>query len=142
VANVDHINAVSTGIIINPCALPMFQDERYKKRPRGQEPVRPGDLRKPDPGPKSGPEANGGVVSASRKQFTDTFLTGRIAHHNLKDQDSREELIKYANKVSANQFTGKAYAQSGVNVLAEKTLEQEKDDAEKEEKRKIGLGLQ
>lgn len=142
-ANVDAAAAVATGIIINPCALPMYQDERYKKRPRGEEPVRPGELRKPEAGPKGGlAGAMAPVVPASRKHFTETYLAGRIAHHNLKDQDSRDELIKYADKVSNNQYTGAAYANSGKQVLATKTLEQEKDDAEKEEKKKIGLGLQ
>eukprot|EP00615_Pteridomonas_danica_P010492 CAMPEP_0114369954 /NCGR_PEP_ID=MMETSP0101-20121206/32095_1 /TAXON_ID=38822 ORGANISM="Pteridomonas danica, Strain PT" /NCGR_SAMPLE_ID=MMETSP0101 /ASSEMBLY_ACC=CAM_ASM_000211 /LENGTH=656 /DNA_ID=CAMNT_0001521137 /DNA_START=116 /DNA_END=2086 /DNA_ORIENTATION=- len=141
-AKVDSGMAVGD-VIINPCALPMYQDENYRKRPRGEDPVRPGDLRRPDKGPTSGPEAASTAIPPSRKQFQEQYLNGRIKKHNLRDQDSRDELIKYADKVKDSQYTGNAYAHNkGYDKLATKTLEQEKDDAEKEEKRKIGLGIQ
>jgi hypothetical protein len=135
--------AVNPDSILNPHALPMFRDERFMKRRRGEEEKRPGDLRKPD-FPANGPDRGLETMSAARKSFTETYLEGRIARSNLKDQNSREELIKYQAKIGAKSiYEGNAYAHNkGAARLAEKTLEQEKEEAEIEEKTKIrGMGV-
>jgi WD40 repeat protein len=132
--------AVDEGSIINPNALPMYRDERFKKRRRGDE-KRPGELRKPD-FPTNGPARGLEKVSAARKAFTHTYLEGRIARSNLKDQDSRAELIKYNKKSASSMFEGNAYAHNkGVAQLAATTLEQEKEEAEQKEENLQAMGL-
>jgi hypothetical protein len=122
----------AVGVIINPHALPMFQDEKYKKRRRGEEEVRPGDLRRPDR-PLNGPAAQSVSQPIASKIFEEAVLEGRIKRHNLKDQDSREELLKYA--ASAPKRLDHAAP------LADKTLEEENEEAKREERRIAGLAM-
>ena len=94
--------------------------------------------------PSNGPARGLEKVSAARKTFTETYLKNRIAHSNLKDQDSREELIKYQAQIESGKsvYEGGVYAHNkGVPKLAEKTLEQEKEEAEKEERKALALAL-
>ena len=125
------------GTIINPHALPMYRDDKFKKRRRGEDEVRPGDVRKPSM-PTNGPGAQSTSTSRARANFTEMFMEGRLAPgKNLKDQDSREELLKYADK-AGTRYTGAAYAHNkGVPQLAAKTLEQEKQEAEAAEKKQL-----
>jgi len=131
------------GEIINPHALPMYKDPKHVKRRRGEDEVRPGELRKPGM-PANGPDTQTAATSRARANFTEMFLEGRLKHHNIKDQDSRDELIKYADKTKDAQYTGLAYQHNeGAKksmLLHEKTLEQEKEEAEAEERKLRALG--
>jgi hypothetical protein len=112
----------------------VYRDDKYKKRRRGEEEVRPGDLRRPAK-PSNGPAAQEVGVPLARAFFMDNFLKTRIGQEskaNLKDQDSRDELLKYASKVGQP---------TNWTPLAAKTLEQEKDEVEQEERRALGLGM-
>jgi len=131
VASSDPSSAV--GEIINPHALPMFRDDKFKKR-RRDEP-RPGELRKPNM-PANGPAAQTTSQPLARKNFTEMFLEGRMKTSNLKDQDSRQELLKYATATDGRQYTGAAYAHNP-QALHTKTLEQEKEELEAKEKRRL-----
>ena len=123
------------GVIINPHALPMFQDERYKKRRRGDEDKKPHEKTRPD-FISNGPQAQQTSEPRARRVFTEKFLEGRLKHSNLRDQDSRAELLKYADQTGGRQYTGAAYA-SNPQFIHTKTLEQEKEEAEAEEKKKL-----
>ena len=132
---------VDPNSILNPHALPMYRDERLKRRRRDEK--RPGEVRMPD-FPANGPARGLEKVSAARKTFTETYLKNRIAHSNLKDQDSREELIKYQAQIENGKsvYEGGVYAHNkGVPKLAEKSLEQEKEEAEQEERKALALAL-
>jgi hypothetical protein len=55
------------------------------------------------------------------------FMEGRLKTSNLRDQDSRVELLKYAGR-----------EKPGERVLAETTMEQDKEDAESAAKKARG----
>lgn len=89
------------GEIINPHALPMYKDPKHVKRRRGEDEVRPGELRKPGM-PSNGPETQTQATSKARENFTEMFLKGRLQHHNIKDQvNERRSGSKWWAKLSA-----------------------------------------
>jgi WD40 repeat protein len=116
----------AVGVIINPHALPMFRDPSQKRPRRGEEDLKPGELRRPGK-PVNGPGSQTESVSRARHHFTEMFMEGRLKTSNLRDQDSRVELLKYAGR-----------EKPGERVLAETTMEQDKEDAESAAKKARG----
>jgi hypothetical protein len=120
------VEAQPVGVIINPHALPMFRDPSQKRPRRGEEDLKPGELRRPGK-PTNGPGSQTESVSRARHHFTEMFMEGRLKKSNLRDQDSRAELLRYAGR-----------EKPGDRVLAETTLEQDKEDAEVADKKMRG----
>lgn len=121
------------GKIHNPHALPMFRDEAHGRRKKikiRQDPI----LSKKPEQPMNGPGAQGRISGVSG--FTQ-FVMANVGKQNvMREQDPREEILKYAEKAKEGmQLVGRAYKQSApVTPLQTKTLEQELEDAEKLEK--------
>jgi len=125
----DFIGESLMGEIHNPNALPMYQKEKHGKRKREKERMDPIKTKRPDL-PVTGP-GFGGRVSGSYN-FTQFVMKDR-SKNTLREQDAREEILKYAEKAKEGlQLVGRAYASTApVTPFQTKTLEQEAEDMEK-----------
>mmetsp|Transcript_16977 Transcript_16977/g.49478 ORF Transcript_16977/g.49478 Transcript_16977/m.49478 type:complete len:138 (-) Transcript_16977:9-422(-) len=129
----------AVGEIYNPHALPMYREERMNKRKR-MDRMDPVKARIPE-FPSNGPAAQDHSMPAARAKFTAAVMETRIKRHNLKDQDSRDELVKYEAKLKGqSKYTGAAYAhnQGKEKELATKTLEEEQEEFDRERKKMLG----
>jgi WD repeat-containing protein 70 len=120
------------GEIHNPHALPMFQTEARGKRKLAKDRMDPAKSRKPDM-PMTGPGAPG-AKKVRNTNFT-AFVMQSHTKNPLRDQDAREEILKYAvPEGTGTNLVGRAYANTAPKpVLQEKTLEQEQEDMAKME---------
>lgn len=130
--NKDPMDFATVGEIRNPHALPMYQTKlKEGKRRREKDRLDPIKSHRPDL-PVSGPGFNGRISGSY--SFTQYMLKDK-AKNNIMEQDPREEILKYAEKAKEGpQLIGTAYQNTApVAKFAEKTLEQEQEDMEKEE---------
>ena len=124
----DFISSELGGEIHNPNALPIFQKEKHGKRKRDKDRMDPVKTKRPEL-PVNGP-GFGGRVSGSYN-FTQFVMKDR-SKNTLREQDARDEILKYAEKAKeGTQLVGRAYQRTApVNTLQTKTLEQEQEDQE------------
>ena len=114
----------SQTMIITPNALPMFRDpEKETKRKRTLERMDPVKTKRPEP-PTTGKHLAGGRSSVSIN-FQQFVVQSTIKNKNIAGKDPREELFKYQEGKS---IVDRAY-DGNVKVLAEKTAEEEEEEA-------------
>lgn len=112
--------------IFTPNALPMFRDpEKDTKRKRDLERMDPVKTKRPE-APTTSKHLAGGRSSVSIN-FQQFVVQSTIKNKNIAGKDPREELFKYQEGKS---IVERAYA-GNVNVLAEKTAEEEEEEAKK-----------
>lgn len=113
-------------VIITPNALPMFRDpEKETKRKRTLERMDPVKTQRPEP-PTTGKHLAGGRSSVSIN-FQQFVVQSTIKNKNIAGKDPREELFKYQEGKS---IVDRAY-DGNVKVLAEKTAEEEEEEAKR-----------
>lgn len=112
--------------VFTPNALPMFRDpEKDTKRKRDLERMDPVKTKRPE-APTTSKHLAGGRSSVSIN-FQQFVVQSTIKNKNIAGKDPREELFKYQQGKS---IVERAYA-GNVNVLAEKTAEEEEEEAKK-----------
>lgn len=112
---------LSSGQIVAPHALPMYQTDKQSVSKRKREAQKDLTMAK-RPQPPEGGVKMGGQTSAS-VNFTQFVAKASIKNKNIAGKDPREELFRYS---SGKSFSSQAY--EGELVLAEKTAEEEEDE--------------
>jgi WD40 repeat protein/pSer/pThr/pTyr-binding forkhead associated (FHA) protein len=124
---------VSYGEILTPNALPLFQPEGHasKKGKRKQLDDATAASRHPEPPRKGFRATTQGGVGSTFTQFIVDSTQGKTK--SMAGKDPREALFQYQKGKS---FISSAYKGNKEHVMAEKTMEQEEDELNEENKKK------
>ena len=131
------IAAIDERTIVNPHALPMYaQDDKKRKYSM----IRNDDKlsRRPEM-PLNGPgmqgrSQGGGGAGTHATWYMNNMREKRVK--NLRDQDPREELLKYADATKGAELTRGAYGDDALRPqLAQRTAEQEEKDFVEEQRK-------
>mmetsp|Transcript_384 Transcript_384/g.1169 ORF Transcript_384/g.1169 Transcript_384/m.1169 type:complete len:760 (-) Transcript_384:87-2366(-) len=116
---------VADGAIVNPNALPMFRNDHLLKGPRYAKTRADSKAsRLPD---KPLDQGQQGRNTGARSTFSQFYLERHLPE-NIRDQDPRDQLLKYANHPPIFRTDATYYTDaSGARVFADKTLDQEAD---------------